>query len=1551
MAQKPPQRAKPKVDTTWMAPKKQIWVENTGTQEIFQPAILESFDAKGVKVKFEDGSFAQKELHMVYERGIPDEYNDMVDMEVINDAELLVNLKKRYEKNLIFTYVGPTLLVVNPFKAIPNLVSQEMKDSFIKYVVTKDHKKNYPPHIYAIGAEAYRGLYENEKNQAIVISGESGAGKTENAKLCMNILTAIKFPQLNKQLSRVDSDKNYNKVPIEDKIISCNPILEALGNAKTLRNNNSSRFGKYTKIYLAKQERKIKGADITNYLLEKSRLCVQGKGERNFHIFYFFLKGMDPEELEKLFLCFNGNRVQFKDLTYLNTVSDVDGIDDVKLFKEILESIETLGLQTNKDNIFSILAAVIHLGDLQFDDSTLTNNTPCLITNQEKVQYISTLLKMTVEEVTQALVYKSIEIQKQIINSPIPKLACMQNRDSWAKELYERLFNWLVIQLNQTILPAQKYSTTIGLLDIYGFEVFEKNGFEQLMINYTNEKLHQLYISYVFKQEFLVFGDEGLGKFCEQIKFSDNQGLIEFLDKPPLGIFDLLDESCQIKGDDDTLLQKIRKTHKDPNLILQPKMPTTPSFIVVHTAKEVEYSIQGFREKNMDEISILTQKNSSNSGNQLVSKLFTVEPTQGKKDKSLSKKIRSQMTELMKELNSCDVHFVRCIKPNDVKKPLVLEQDYTLKQIRYLGVLDSLKVRKENYPIRRGYPNFYSEYWMMTNYGQYETLLEKGQDFRQVVQNLFKDYCTEMGPSMVLFGLNKIFIRIEGMIVFQDKYKILVEKKKKIIMMIMKNWQLSKLKRKIKFKAMIARRIKRALKRLRQRIHFKKVIIAERQKKLELYRIQMGNIMLYLHRYQAMQLHKTRLNKIIVLQRNFRKCLFLRKLKKLRHVRFSVNYIFEQIWIGVQNVQAIKIQKVFRGYIVRKQNKQLVQQIKKAKQDCIDRIQEDIRITKLRNEKARQIQGFIKMKWLSSTFQQMRKSAIKIQRMVRAHQIRSRAKQEKLKKYQQPLEQQFLNQKMIEENDLFDQTIESIIDFSILEDTFNDGKISGFNEILKYDRDPQKINRKAFIFDFIIDLELLIDTSDFFKPSFAKNYKSLFQHCYLTGNMIQYVAVGATHAIAATQQGRLYSWGINTEGQLGTDEYAEDPVRPVLINFPYFPEQIACTSFNSYVRNSEGQVIIWGAGCDQMSIIDCEPAKQIATNNDTTYLLSQNGDVYFWCNNLIISKIMVEKITQISCGQGFAMFINQSGTLYTYGSNDQGQLGQGDTKDRPTPQTIKLKQIISYVSCGLKHAVCKTQSNKLYIWGWNLYGQLGIGDFKNRLEPYILALQVNQIHAGRTSTIAIDNKQILWAGSNASISYQTSFIPVNLKAKASALLNSSPIRIITTYSKSISLIQISFLFQNDVWKGNLNLQKGYIQQLTTKWMEENINSIDPPQIDSISKFLMNDHMKKSKQVQRPNSPKAYISQKRVYMQPKQSVAQTEQIEQAPPIRISLNTAKESKTESRDRTQTIEQQFNHLADLKQKIARLKDTPQNDWTQEDKEFMGMLQTWDINLLIDL
>ena len=721
----------------------------------------------------------------------------------INEVDLLYNLKNRLNQDKTFTNVGPTLIIVNPFKEIKNVYGSEK----IEYY-TEKHKQENPetrekitePHLYDLVLIAIREmLKKNPKNQALIVSGESGAGKTVATKNSMQCITYF-FSKFNKNLN-----ENGDDTPLEKKILDCNPILEGFGNAKTVRNDNSSRFGKYVKIKLNNQTNIIEGAEMFTYLLEKSRITELGPLERSYHIFYFLLRGGDDSLLNELHL-----KRDIKYYNYLwhnkssNQVTEVPSINDAECFKEVIDCFKSTKFTEEEiKEIFKIVSAVLLIGNIQYK----IENNICKIENEEVYNNICDLLQVDATALLDALTRKFLPSEQKYGGS-YEESKVKNYFDGLAKELYNRCFLYIVKKLNKTLdAQSDENFKYIGLLDIFGFECFQKeqNSIEQLCINYTNEQLQQLYIKDIFESDKLEFKREGLESklYLLDATYKDNKDVIKLIKLFFMKISDATMEDKKIYPlvqDFDKLIKNDKSFKKvKENKFFVDKF-VTPFFSVEHTAKTVEYSCNNFIDKNKDETKINVLKSILNSKSQLFTFIFTVtlnneeftaeknKLTDDKKyvnkdEKFLGLKFCKEMKQLKKELKACNHHYVRCLKPNELKKPFIFHSNFVFNQIQYLGILATIQVRKNGFPFRRYYEDFYN-YYKIISARQLDNL-----DAKEELKNVCKDIIVQLIgqeeaknlEEQYLFGNSKIYMKQEFNQKLEAQKVKLLEKKIKSV--------------------------------------------------------------------------------------------------------------------------------------------------------------------------------------------------------------------------------------------------------------------------------------------------------------------------------------------------------------------------------------------------------------------------------------------------------------------------------------------------------------------------------------------------------------------------------------------------------------------------------------------------------------------------------------------------------------------------------------------------------------------------------------------------
>uniref|UniRef100_W5KB83 Si:ch73-194h10.2 n=1 Tax=Astyanax mexicanus TaxID=7994 RepID=W5KB83_ASTMX len=600
-----------------------------------------------------------KSMHPTSVSGV----DDMIRLGDLNEAGLLRNLLVRHRDGIIYTYTGSILVAVNPYQLLPIYTPEQVQ------LYTDRRLGELPPHVFAIADSCFFNMRRNRKDQCCVISGESGAGKTESTKLILQFLAAV------------SGQRSW----IEQQILEANPILEAFGNAKTIRNDNSSRFGKYIDIHFSKGG-SIEGARIEQYLLEKSRVCRQAQEERNYHIFYYMLMGMPAEQKKILSL---GSAAEYNYLT-MGKCTSCEGRDDIQEYAHFRSAMKILTFSENDSwEIHKLLAAILHLGNLDFEgENDLTQRS--FMTNRESV------------------------------SKPLTSEQALGGRDAFVKGIYGRLFIWIVEKINSAIYkPPAEGSTcqSIGLLDIFGFENFKQNSFEQLCINFANEQLQQFFVKHVFKLEQEEYARENI--VWTHIEYSDNQRTLDILAVRSLNILSLIDEESHFpKGTDSTLLNKLDKTHSKSTIYISPKNDHDTKFGIQHFAGPVFYDSKGFLEKNRDALSLDLILLVETSTNKLLKKIFHSElSTNDTKGRvlTLCGQFRLSLDALMKTLTACQPYFIRCIKPNDFKKPMLFDRELCMRQLRYSGMMETIRIRKAGYPIRHTFQEFLDRYRVLLN--------------------------------------------------------------------------------------------------------------------------------------------------------------------------------------------------------------------------------------------------------------------------------------------------------------------------------------------------------------------------------------------------------------------------------------------------------------------------------------------------------------------------------------------------------------------------------------------------------------------------------------------------------------------------------------------------------------------------------------------------------------------------------------------------------------------------------------------------------------------
>ncbi|XP_066541823.1 unconventional myosin-Va [Hoplias malabaricus] len=749
-----------------------VWIPDT--EEVWKSAELTKDYKQGdlvLHLQLEDGTDLEHKLdpktrNLPHLRN-PDILvgeNDLTALSYLHEPAVLHNLKVRFiDSKLIYTYCGIVLVAINPYETLP-IYGTDIINAY-----SGQNMGDMDPHIFAVAEEAYKQMARDERNQSIIVSGESGAGKTVSAKYAMRYFATV--------------SGSISEANVEEKVLASNPIMESIGNAKTTRNDNSSRFGKYIEIGFDKKYHII-GANMRTYLLEKSRVVFQADDERNYHIFYQLCASSHLPEFKALKLSSAG------DFHYTKQGRNpvIDGVDDAKEMSTTRNAFILLGInESYQMGLFQVLAAILHLGNVDVKDRD--SDSSIIPPNNSHLLVFCELMGVAYQDMSHWLCHKKLKTATETYIKPIPKLQAVNARDALAKHIYAKLFNWIVDHVNKALHSSVKQHSFIGVLDIYGFETFEINSFEQFCINYANEKLQQQFNMHVFKLEQEEYMKEQIP--WTLIDFYDNQPCINLIEAK-MGILDLLDEECRMpKGSDDSWAQKLYNTHlKTCSLFEKPRM-SNKAFIIQHFADKVEYQCDGFLEKNKDTVNEEQIHVLKASKFDLLVELFqdeekavsptgvspapggrtrlSIKPDMSKANKSSKEhkktvglQFRNSLQLLMETLNATTPHYVRCIKPNDYKLAFTFDPKRAVQQLRACGVLETIRISAAGFPSRWTYQEFFSRYRVLMK--QKDVLADKKMTCRNVLEKLVQD------PDKYQFGKTKIFFRA-GQVAYLEKLR------------------------------------------------------------------------------------------------------------------------------------------------------------------------------------------------------------------------------------------------------------------------------------------------------------------------------------------------------------------------------------------------------------------------------------------------------------------------------------------------------------------------------------------------------------------------------------------------------------------------------------------------------------------------------------------------------------------------------------------------------------------------------------------------------------
>ncbi|KAF1866956.1 hypothetical protein Lal_00018342 [Lupinus albus] len=642
--------------------------------------------------------------------------DDLIQLSYLNEPSVLHNLQFRYSQDIIYSKAGPILIALNPFKDV-RVYGNDLLSAYRQRLIDS-------PHVYAMADAAYNEMIRDEVNQSIIISGESGAGKTETAKIAMQYLAAL----------------GGGSCGIENEVLQTNFILEAFGNAKTSRNDNSSRF---------------------------SRVVQLANGERSYHIFYQLCAGSSPDLKERLNLRVAG---EYKYLNQSDCMT-IDGVDDAKNFHRLMEALDVVRMsKEDQELVFKLLAAILWLGNISFNVADNENHIE--VVKDEAVTTAALLMGCSSEELMTALSTRKIQAGKDTIAKMLTLRQAIDTRDALAKFIYASLFDWLVEQVNKSLeVGKQRTGRSISILDIYGFESFQKNSFEQFCINYANERLQQHFNRHLFKLEQEDYELDGVD--WTKVEFDDNQECLDLFEKKPLGLLSLLDEESNFPRASDLTLANKLKQHLNANPCFKEEMGR--AFSVRHYAGEVLYDTNGFLEKNRDPLpsdSIQLLSSCTCELLQLFSKTLNHSQKQSNsfhagsldsKKQSVGTKFKGQLFKLMNQLESTTPHFIRCIKPNTKQLPGIYDEDLVLQQLKCCGVLEVVRISRAGYPSRMTHQEF------ARGYGFLLSEVNTSQDPLSISVSVLQQF--NIPPEMYQVGFTKLYLRTGQIGMLEDKRK------------------------------------------------------------------------------------------------------------------------------------------------------------------------------------------------------------------------------------------------------------------------------------------------------------------------------------------------------------------------------------------------------------------------------------------------------------------------------------------------------------------------------------------------------------------------------------------------------------------------------------------------------------------------------------------------------------------------------------------------------------------------------------------------------------
>ena len=1368
----------------------------------------------------------------------------MAEVSPINTKDLLTNIQNRYNQDLIFTNVGETLIITNPYQIIPGLYTEEKMQEIIDYCKANSVEKyeRGQPHCFDTTMHSIFDLINQCKNQALVISGESGAGKTECAKLCMKFI-AFYFGKKGEDGKKEES--------LEDKILACNPVLEAFGNAKTVRNDNSSRFGKYIKIFVKIATKTIVGAYMETYLLEKSRVVSLAPGERNYHIFYQVLVGLNElikvnfnyqhiydycekkrlklsdatkkyietyltaESIKSFFNWKDIKPIKYEDYQYLkNDVYTVPTIDDVFNFYECLEGMIGTGFNENEiNNVIKIVICILMIGDIEFVEDKKTDKCSYSPNSVPIQKFICETMNIDYDTFCEAFLYNVRVIKGETIKSPMNKSGCIAFRDTFSKEIYNRLFGFLVKRMNLTLFDENIRRKVeddedirhIGLLDIFGFECFKENSFEQFCINYANEKLQNLYVLDIFKEIENMFRREGLMEHYSQIEYKDNTIILEGMGKYPSGIFYQLDNECNVGQKDLNLLSRILQQAKS-NPSIKSSLKNKDKFFICHTAKDVEYGIAGFCTKNLDEFKLRMRDSIDSIKDELLQTMIgnNSGEERHKKEKFLGGKFRSDMDNLAKALGECVRHYIRCLKPNEVKKKNYFVPWFSLLQIKYMGVLDTIRVRQEGYPVIKTYKEWYLKYEDAVDFpGKvfYKDVRDDTPNLHDYCHLIAKKLVPDHNDSLILFGKTLILMRQVCCDKFDEARRKALEKKQKLI-------------------TILANKIRGMEPARNFHLFYGAIFTLQQNYKLFSYINRMNKVRDICRLLQM----KSKMNKIKAESKKFSKKLknlkdfFLatnlrinsdRQYIKLVQTKYTIanyvnNFKYKKylkyralvkafIEKGIEKhirsdvtPAAIMIQKHVRAYLSRLHMGELYNSIVRRRKVLKEEIQckkiqkhfrKHFYMDKiLKKQKAvDKFVGLIKYHRFHTWYVNIRKNVIIIQRAYKRIYLKKKIIESRLQEFTEEEDLKYEDSTFVNSVTLFPErqleanpnekgsqaTLQKMKKLQKFYDkklqTLNPNKITEVQYLNHSPYDEPKLH----FFAHILDLDAIINIDDIYVAvPWSETYQDVTSHNIKQNTPIQLIEVGEFHTTLVNCLGKTFTWGWDGNGQCAFNINKDKN-----FTFENFKSGKSGNRLKGNINNTNYDEGIGDIDFDN-EIENIKNEKEIFEDEDDIYEENQDFyeesfmEFYYLDSPIIIDNFNVRKI---ACGQDNTMILTKDNKLYVFGSNNYYQLGvknckniyspmsfQNIIKSHPETLPIDTKSNITTMKFSGKNALLLNEKGNLVVLSCFAAGGSGNEGLYNKpVEAPVPDVKFCQIECGKDFCLLLSTSGLLYSfGSN-----------------------------------------------------------------------------------------------------------------------------------------------------------------------------------------------------------